>query len=267
AEPAGGADPAPGGGAAAPSGPTERELANLRTILPQGPRLVPPAPASSSAAVEPWPPPITVPVGSLPQPPAPLPREPGACPSDMAAIDDFCIDRHEAPNQQGSLPFAFQTASDGEVWCGAVGKRLCTEAEWVRACRGPDERPFPYGAVRKPGTCNDDKAYRPVDWNLLYAYPDAIAFVVAAALYQAEPAGRRADCASGEGVTDLVGNVAEWVVRSFPNAHNHDHVLKGCYWAGCYNRGEPGCTFVNSAHAGSFRSYEAGFRCCLGRTP
>jgi formylglycine-generating enzyme required for sulfatase activity len=67
---------------------------------------------------------------------------------------------------------------------------------------------------------------------------------------------------SQEGVVDLTGNVAEWVARSFPHTNNYDHVLKGCYWAGCYGGSPPSCAFVNSAHPGAFRTYEAGFRCC-----
>ena len=38
--------------------------------------------------------------------------------------------------------------------------------------------------------------------------------------------------------------------------------MKGCYWSGCYGGSPPSCGFVNPAHPGTFRSYEAGFRCC-----
>ena len=38
--------------------------------------------------------------------------------------------------------------------------------------------------------------------------------------------------------------------------------MKGCYWSGCYGGSGPSCSFVNSAHPGVFRTYEAGFRCC-----
>src|SRR5688572_6268778 len=72
------------------------------------------------------------------------------CPTGMVAIADstvgnFCIDRYEAPNEAGVEPLAFQTARDGEKWCGDRQKRLCKESEWLRACQGPSMRRYPYG--------------------------------------------------------------------------------------------------------------------------
>jgi formylglycine-generating enzyme required for sulfatase activity len=84
----------------------------------------------------------------------------------------------------------------------------------------------------------------------------------AARLYQGEESGSNEACVSADGAYDLTGNVAEWVRRSFDHANNYDHVMKGCYWAGCYGGSPPSCGFVNPAHPSGFRSYEAGFRCC-----
>ena len=65
---------------------------------------------------------------------------------------------------------------------------------------------------------------------------------------------------------DLTGNVAEWVRRSGAAPRpGYEYVLKGCYWAGCYKDPNPSCAFTNTAHPGSFRTYEAGFRCCSDR--
>jgi formylglycine-generating enzyme required for sulfatase activity len=173
------------------------------------------------------------------------------------------MDRYEAPNMPGAAPLAMQTAQDGERWCAARGRRLCTEAEWVRACQGPSLRPFPYGASYVRGRCTDDRVWRSPDWATLGRWPSDAALREAARLYQADPSGARPGCVSEEGVLDLTGNVAEWVARSFPHANNYDHVMKGCYWAGCYGGAPPSCAFTNPAHPGSFRSYEAGFRCCM----
>jgi formylglycine-generating enzyme required for sulfatase activity len=187
------------------------------------------------------------------------------CPADTVTIDGFCMDRYEAPNQAGAKPLAFQTAPDGVKWCAARGRRLCTEAEWVRACNGTSKRPYPYGTTYAKGTCDDDKTWISPNWTTLGAYPSDAALAEAQRLYQADPSGLRAKCVSEEGALDLTGNVAEWVVRSFPNANNYDHVMKGCYWAGCYGGSPPSCGFVNPAHPGTFRTYEAGFRCCMDR--
>jgi sulfatase modifying factor 1 len=185
------------------------------------------------------------------------------CPDDMVRFVDFCMDRYEAPNQAGVPPLAMRNALEGVAFCEARGKRLCTEAEWVRACQGPAGLPYPYGPAYQRSRCNDDKIWRSPSWTVLGTWPSAEAQAEAMRLYQADPSGSRGGCASAEGVQDLTGNVAEWVVRSFPNSTNYDHVMKGCYWAGCYGGTSPSCAFVNPAHPGAFRSYEAGFRCCL----
>jgi formylglycine-generating enzyme required for sulfatase activity len=187
---------------------------------------------------------------------------PPACPDDMVLAGSSCIDRYEAPNTPGAEPLAMQTAYDGERWCAGHGKRLCTDVEWVRACEGTAQHPYPYGDAWVEHRCNDDKTWLSPDWSALATWPDAAALDEADRLYQADPSGSRAECVSEEGVLDLTGNVAEWVTRTIPNSTNYDHVMKGCYWAGCYGGSHPSCDFVNPAHPGGFRSYEAGFRCC-----
>jgi formylglycine-generating enzyme required for sulfatase activity len=216
----------------------------------------------------------------------------GGCPEDMVAIEGFCIDRYEAPNIRGELPYALMTAYDGEAWCSARGKRLCTQDEWLRACEGPARTPrasspppppsesastgeptpppprYPYGDVYRSDRCNDDKGWITVSWKALAKWPHGEAIDEATRLYQADMSGARAQCVSAEGVFDLTGNVAEWVRRSAPAPKpGYDHVLKGCYWAACYHEPRPNCEFTNGAHPGTFRTYEAGFRCCSKRGP
>lgn len=189
------------------------------------------------------------------------------CPADMIEVASFCIDRYEAPNEKGAKPLAFKTAFEGEAWCQTRGKRLCTEAEWVRACEGAQDRPFPYGTKYVKGACNDDKTWIAPSWTALGTYPSDASTAEAERLYQADPSGSRPGCASEDGVMDLTGNVAEWVVRSFDHANDYSHVMKGCYWSGCYGGSPPSCSFVNPAHPGGFRTYEAGFRCCAAAAP
>jgi hypothetical protein len=180
------------------------------------------------------------------------------CPADMVESGETCVDRYEAPNMRGALPLAFQTAIDGEVWCAARGrlvceaitreprKRLCSEEEWTSACEGT------------LGPCNDEKNWRPVQWSLLGSYPSEPAMAHAWSLYQAMPSGAHAQCVSTAGAMDMLGNVAEWVTT----ARGRGHALKGCYWAACFGGSAPSCRFANRAHPGTFRTYEAGFRCC-----
>jgi formylglycine-generating enzyme len=229
------------------------------------PPLAPPAPAPMPPAPTPSPTPSPAPTPMLTPPvtPVPAPRTSIDCPADMVALPAFCIDRYEAPNVPGALPFALRTAADGEQWCGVQSKRLCSEDEWVRACQGPHGRRFPYGDAHRASACNDDRPWIPVSWKSLALWPDDAAVAEAGRLFQADVSGARADCVSEEGVYDLTGNVAEWVRRDGPAPRpGYEHVLKGCYWAGCYHEPEPNCLFRNSAHPGTFRTYEAGFRCC-----
>ncbi len=197
---------------------------------------------------------------------SPLPLTASGCAEDMVAVAGFCIDRYEAPNEKGELPFALQTAYDGEVWCGEHHKRLCSEHEWVRACEGPHGRRYPYGDQYRDDACNDDRPWIVVHWKTLAKWFGDAALEEAARLFQGDMSGARADCVSAEGVYDLTGNVAEWVRRSEPSPRTgYDHVLKGCYWAGCFKEPRPNCSFTNGVHPGSFRTYEAGFRCCTDR--
>jgi len=193
--------------------------------------------------------------------------DPTACASDSVDIDGVCMDRYEAPNQAGASPLPMQSALSGESWCAMRGKRLCSEAEWVRACEGPSGRPYPYGQSYARGTCNDDKTWISPNWTVLGTFPSDPAVMEVDRLYQGDPSGSRSGCVSEEGVMDLTGNVAEWVRRSFDHANNYPHVMKGCYWAGCYGGSNPSCAFTNPAHPSGFRSYEAGFRCCRDHLP
>jgi hypothetical protein len=239
--------------------------ASRASVVPAGPPL--PVEPMLERAPEPAP--------EVPEPQAAdlvlLPPEPlvDGCPADMVPIGRYCIDRYEAPNVKGEVPFALQTAYDGEAWCTERGKRLCSQDEWVRACEGPHGRAYPYGAEHREDVCNDDRPWILVVWKALAKWPREDAIVEATRLFQGDMSGARADCVSEEGVYDLTGNVAEWVRRSQPPQGTtkpfYDHVLKGCYWAGCYKDPHPSCAFTNGVHPGTFRTYEAGFRCCARR--
>ena len=56
----------------------------------------------------------------------------------------FCIDRYEFPNQPGNFPRVGAAFTEAEALCQKAGKRLCSEDEWEKACKGPDELRFPY---------------------------------------------------------------------------------------------------------------------------
>src|SRR5262249_43425021 len=90
-----------------------------------------------------------------------------SCPADMVAVGSFCMDRYEAPNIVGIKPMLMQNAKDAEQWCAKKKKYLCTEGQWVRACKGVRGWKYPYGNKWEAGRCNDSKVWKIPDWNLL----------------------------------------------------------------------------------------------------
>jgi formylglycine-generating enzyme required for sulfatase activity len=139
---------------------------------------------------------------------------------------------------------------------------LCGEEEWERACQGPQGLAYPYGNQHEDARCADERVWITKDEPTITMWPEKPAMGEVTRLYQAEKSGTRKQCVSGYGVFDMTGNVEEWVVAKKKPARPYAHVLKGCYWSGCYGGSKPTCTSTNAAHADGFKFYETGFRCC-----
>jgi hypothetical protein len=221
---------------------------------------------------------------TMPQPNAGLVEAPGigGCPQGMIPVDTFCIDRVEAslvyvatdapfspyfnPGNEnvravaveGAVPQGYITGIQADDACILSGKRLCTDQEWLRACRGPDSQTYPYGNTPLSGACNDERSVHPAveyfgtsdAWiyselgnPCLNQLPDAL-----------DPTGSRAACVTTEGAFDMMGNLHEWTADpagTFRGGFYVDTKLNG-----------PGCLYATTAHDTQHWDYSTGFRCC-----
>jgi eukaryotic-like serine/threonine-protein kinase len=153
-------------------------------------------------------------------------------------VKSYCIDYFEFPNRGGGMPLANVNFAQAEASCKARTKRLCTEEEWERACKGPNSARFPYGAAFEADVCNTQDA-------------NGEARNVAAS-------GAFAKCRSYYFVADMSGNVAEWTSSKF-SGESADRTIKG----GAADRPDydTRCAARKIGHPG-MRSDKLGFRCC-----
>jgi hypothetical protein len=164
-----------------------------------------------------------------------------------------------ARSLSGVLPQGYLSAVQAESACARAGKRLCSESEWLTACRGEAQRDFPYGDKYERGTCNVYRESHPA----VLLHNDASRFhddprnhlVESAGRPFLQPTSEQSSCASRWGddaVIDMVGNLDEWVSDA-----------EGVFLGGFYSRGaRSGCLSRVSSHARSYSDYSTGARCC-----
>jgi hypothetical protein len=73
--------------------------------------------------------------------------EPTTLEVDMGA---FAIDRLPYPNDPKKPPLTGVNRDKASALCAERGARLCSELEWERACKGPDNQPYAGGSVWDP---------------------------------------------------------------------------------------------------------------------
>jgi len=173
--------------------------------------------------------------------------EPGMARIERAGATAFCVDLHEASRQDatadavgsdsslatsraGVQPWkgaTFATAGDA---CSAVGKRLCTDGEWVAACQGAEARLYPYAQLYAPTTCHGINA------------PPTSGPVAT---------GQFAACLSQDGLFDMSGNLEEW---------SADRRVRG----GAFNdvQNNLKCTSADATVNPTLAQDSVGFRCC-----
>jgi sulfatase modifying factor 1 len=159
----------------------------------------------------------------------------------------------------GAVPNGYVSADLADRACHNAGKRLCQEQEWVMACRGEQNRQFPYGEGYVQGACNVFREAHPAQ--LLHANASVghsdprLNLVKVRGHSLLRPTGATTRCRSQwgqDGIYDMVGNLAEWVADE-----------AGAFLGGFYSRSSrEGCDRKVTAHPRQYFDYSLGVRCC-----
>lgn len=172
----------------------------------------------------------------------PLDRLPRVADEEMTGeqliLDGFYIDRFPFPNEEGAIPVTGVSQREARALCEERGKRLCSELEWERACKGPDNRTYEYGETYRASVCDTGR------------------------LAKLRPSGLSPACQSDFGVRDMHGSAFEWTDSGWGRGGTGDEVtLRG----GNDRRGELVARCANARPADpETRSGTIGFRCCAG---
>jgi len=161
----------------------------------------------------------------------------GERPEGVTQVKAFWIDDLPFVNPRLNDPYAPPLTNmnwdEARRLCDKFGKRLCSEDEWEKACKGPRNLIFSYGDDWDPEACPKpgffEGGYRLSD------YPD---------------------CVSGYGVVGLTGGVGEWTSTSKGDGHllKPSEVGSSPKHARCAGRTD---------RADDFKSQHIGMRCCL----
>lgn len=205
----------------------------------------------SASAVPPWdtsraappsrPGMVWIPAGVLVAgtPPDQLPRiADEELPGVEIEMSGFFIDVFNHPPEQGAIPQTGLTQAAAREICEKQNKRLCTELEWERACKGSRNTKYEYGDTYDAAVCATGTS-------------DAIA-----------PNGANTRCRSEFGIGDMHGSAFNWTSSGWGRGTSTSRVaVRG----GNGKEGELIGRCANAvAHEPSSVDQRIGVRCCAG---
>lgn len=158
---------------------------------------------------------------------------------EQVMMRGFYIDVFPYPNEAGAIPTTSVDQAEALAMCQAQDKRLCTELELERACKGPANTVYAYGDTYKAAACGTgvNRALAPNGFNTA--------------------------CRSAFGVHDLHGSVWSWTASAWKRdpakpglvAQRGGNGLAGDLLGRCAN---------GRGMRPDKRREEVGFRCCAG---
>lgn len=159
-------------------------------------------------------------------------------PGEQVILQGFYMDVFPYPNEEGAIPLSNVTEPDAAAICEEKGKRLCTELEWERACKGPNNSVYEYGNVYRAERCGTGTASG------------------------LRPTGFLVGCRSEFGIRDLHGGVWEWTLSPWGRGSERSLVsVRG----GNAPQGELVGRCANAVgRAPDTKAENIGFRCCAG---
>lgn len=158
---------------------------------------------------------------------------------EQVVMGGFYIDTYPFPNEAGAIPTTNVTQAEAEARCTEQGKRLCTELEYERACKGPNNLAYPYGDRYRPEACASESGRTLV------------------------PNGFLSACRSDFGMHDPHGSVWSWTASRWGRGTEDPSLvaIRG-------GSGEHGELVGRCANGRPMKATEKrkdlGFRCCKG---
>lgn len=159
-------------------------------------------------------------------------------PGEQVILHGFYIDVFPFPNEEGAIPRTSVTQAEAAALCEEKGKRLCTELEWERACKGPSNLTYEYGSTHRAERCGTGS-------------PSSM-----------RPTGFLPGCRSEFGVRDLHGGVWEWT--DSPWGRGAERPLVSVRGGNAPQAELVGRCANAIGRSAETRAANIGFRCCAG---